>query len=174
MTPRWATTLIFFANGAVVGTWVAQIPWVQQRFDLSKSEMGLVILGMSIAVIAAFPVAGQAVARHGSLRVTRVGGVASALAVNLPLLAPHPLLVAGGLFVLGACSATMDVSMNSHGVSVEQALGRPIMSSLHAGWAFGGMTGAGFAALLAGTGVDPRVITAIASALLVAAVLGAT
>ena len=33
--------------------------------------------------------------------------------------------------------------MNSHGVKVEKDLGRPIMSSLHAGWAFGGMAGAG-------------------------------
>src|SRR4051812_21034897 len=160
MTPRWATTLIFFANGAVVGTWVAQIPWVQQRFDLTKTEMGLVILGMSIAVILAFPVAGQAVARHGSQRMTRAGGIACALAVTLPILAPHALLVAAGLFALGACSATMDVSMNSHGVSVESALGRPIMSSLHAGWAFGGMAGASFAALMAAAGTDPRVSVA--------------
>ena len=43
----------------------------------------------------------------------------------------------------------MDVSMNSHGVGVERDLGRPIMSSLHAGWSFGGMTAAGFAAALA-------------------------
>ena len=31
------------------------------------------------------------------------------------------------------------------------------MSSLHAGWSFGGVIGAGFAAALAGLGVDPRV-----------------
>ena len=36
--------------------------------------------------------------------------------------------------------------MNSHGVKVEKDLRRPIMSSLHAGWAFGGMAGAAFAA----------------------------
>ena len=134
---------MFFVNGAVVGTWVAQIPWIQERFDLSKSAMGLVIVGMSLAVILALPIAGQAVVRHGSERMTWVGGIASALAVNLVVLAPHPLLVAAGLFVLGGSSATMDVSMNSHGVGVEQALGRPIMSSLHAGWSFGGMIGSG-------------------------------
>ena len=39
--------------------------------------------------------------------------------------------------------------MNSHGVQVENDLGQPIMSSLHAGWAFGGMAGAGFAAACA-------------------------
>jgi fucose permease len=166
VSPRWATTGVFVVNGAAIGTWVAQIPWIQDRFDLSKSAMGLVIVGMSIAVILAFPVAGQAIVRHGSERIVWVGGTATALAVNLPVLAPAPLLVAVGLFVLGASSATQDVSMNSHGVHVEKQLRKPIMSSLHAGWAFGGMAGAGFAAACSALGLDPRVSAAIASALM--------
>ena len=92
-----------------------------------------------------------------------IGGIACALAVNLPVLAPHPLLVALGLAVLGAASATQDVAMNSHGVKVEKDLRRPIMSSLHAGWAFGGMAGAGFAAACAALGLDARVTVAISS-----------
>ena len=166
MTPRWATTGVFVVNGAAIGTWVAHIPWVQERFDLSKSTMGLVIVGMALAVILAFPLAGQAIVRHGSERIVWVGGIACALAVNLPVLAPHPLLVALGLAVLGGASATQDVAMNSHGVKVEKDLGRPIMSSLHAGWAFGGMAGAAFAAACAALGLDARVTVAIASALL--------
>jgi fucose permease len=166
VTPRWATTGVFVVNGAAIGTWVAQIPWIQDRFDLSKSAMGLVIVGMSIAVILAFPVAGQAIVRHGSERMVWVGGIGTALAVNLPVLAPAPLLVAAGLFVLGASSATQDVSMNSHGVHVEKQLGKPIMSSLHAGWAFGGMAGAAFAAGCNAAGLDPRVSAAIASGLM--------
>jgi fucose permease len=167
---RWATTAIFFANGAALGTWVAQIPWIQERFDLSKSAMGLVIVGMSLAVVLAFPIAGQAIVKHGSERMTRLGSIADALAVNLIVLAPHPLLVAAALFVFGASSATMDVAMNSHGVSVERELRRPIMSSLHAGWSFGGMTGAGLSAGLAAVGADPRVSVAIASVALLAVV----
>jgi fucose permease len=164
VTPRWATTGVFVVNGAAIGTWVAQIPWIQERFDLSKSTMGLLITGMAIAVIVAFPVAGQAIVRHGSERMVWVGGIACALAVTLPVLAPAPLLVALGLFALGGASATQDVAMNSHGVDVERGLGKPIMSSLHAGWAFGGMAGAGFAALLRAFDVDPRVAAAVASA----------
>ena len=171
MSARWATTAVFAINGAAIGTWVAHIPWVQERFDLSKSTMGLLILAMAISVILALPVAGQAVVRHGSERVTLLGGLACVLAVNLPLLAPAPVLVAAGLFVLGGSSATMDVAMNSHGVHVEKALGRPIMSSLHAGWAFGGMAGAAFSAACAGIGVDARATAAIASALLLLALL---
>ena len=166
MSPRWATTGVFVVNGAAIGTWVAQIPWIQERFDLSKSAMGLVIVGMAIAVILAFPIAGQAIVRHGSERIVWVGGIGVSLAVMLPVLAPHPLLVALGLFVLGASSATQDVAMNSHGVKVEKDLGKPIMSSLHAGWAFGGMAGAGLAAAFQALSVDPRISVAIASALL--------
>jgi fucose permease len=171
MTPRWATTGVFVVNGAAIGLWVAHIPWVQERFDLSKSAMGLVLVGMALAVILAFPVAGQAIVRHGSERIVWVGGIACALAVNLPLLAPHPLLVALGLAVLGGSSATQDVAMNSHGVKVEKDMRRPIMSSLHAGWAFGGMVGAGFAAACAALGLDARVTVAIGSVLLVAGLI---
>jgi predicted MFS family arabinose efflux permease len=135
--------------------------------------MGVLLVATSLAVIVALPVAGQAVVRHGSVRVTWAGGIACALAVNLVVLAPHPLLAAAGLFVIGGSSATMDVAMNSHGVGVEQRLGRPIMSSLHAGWSFGAMTGAAFAALLVALGVDPRATVAAASALMLAVLVGA-
>ena len=40
MSRRWATTALFFVNGAVIGTFIAQIPWIQERFDLSKSRWG--------------------------------------------------------------------------------------------------------------------------------------
>ena len=174
MSRRWATTAIFFVNGAVIGTFIAQIPWIQERFDLTKSEMGLVLLGMSVAVIIAFPVAGQLIVKRGSVRMVWLGGLLDALAVNLVILAPHPLLVPLALLVLGSFNATMDVSMNAHGVKVEKDLGRPIMSSLHAGWSFGGVFGAGFAAGLAALGVDPRITVALASALLFGVVVVAT
>jgi HAD superfamily hydrolase (TIGR01509 family) len=171
MSRRWATTGMFFVNGAVIGTWVAQIPWTQERFDLSKSTLGIVLVAMSIAVIVAFPIAGQAIVKHGSRRMTLVGGIADALAVNLVVLAPNPVTLAACLLILGGANATMDVSMNAHGVKVEQDGGRPIMSSLHAGWSFGGVVGAGFAAALVALGVHPRVTVAIASGVLLALVL---
>ena len=104
---------------------------------------------MALAVILAFPIAGQAIVRHGSERIVWVGGIACALAVNLPVLAPDAAARrARAVRARRRRARRMDVSMNSHGVSVEKDLGRPIMSSLHAGWAFGGMAGAAFAAAL--------------------------
>ena len=125
MTPRWATFGVFFVNGAVIGTWVGHIAWVQERFDFSKSTLGLVILAMAIGVIVALPIMGQAIVRLGSVRSTRITGVICALVLPLPLLAPEPWLLPLALIVLGASSGAMDVSMNAHGVAVERVVERP-------------------------------------------------
>jgi len=68
----------------------------------------------------------------------------------------------------------MDVAMNAHGVAVERTLGRPIMSSLHAGWSFGGLAGSGGVALAVALGVDPRIEGVIASAVLWLMAVGIT
>jgi fucose permease len=47
--------------------------------------------------------------------------------------------------------------MNAHGVGIQERLGRPVMSSLHGGWSVGGFTAAGFVALAATAGLNPRV-----------------
>ncbi len=166
MSPRIATTGLFVVNGAVIGVWVSQIPSIQERFGLSSAQIGLIILCMSLAVIVAVPIAGQAVARRGSGPVAVIGGAACVVAVNLPVLAPTPLLTAAALVVLGGASAAMDVAMNSHGVHIETAGGRPIMSSLHAGWALGGAAGAALGAAGAALGLDGRVTVAVAAVLL--------
>jgi MFS family permease len=166
VTPRIATFGVFFVNGAVIGTWVGHIPWIQDRFDYSKSTLGLVILAMSIGVIVALPVMGQTIVRLGSVRSTRLAGLICAAVLPLPLLAPEPWLLPFALVVLGASSGAMDVSMNAHGVAVERILQRPIMSSLHAGWSFGGLAGAALVAAGGGAGLDPRVETLIATGLL--------
>src|SRR3954447_13824525 len=46
VNPRGATTGVFFVNAARIGLWIAQIPFVQERFDLSKSTLGAVLLTM--------------------------------------------------------------------------------------------------------------------------------
>jgi hypothetical protein len=79
----------------------------------------------------------------------------------LPLLATGPVALGAILFVFGAANGAMDVSMNAHGVAVEQEQPRPIMSSLHGGWSLGGFAAAGLAAATGSAGLDPRVESVI-------------
>jgi MFS family permease len=166
MSPRAATFGVFFVNGAAVGTWVGHIPWVQARFGFSKSTLGLVLLAMAAGVIVALPLMGHAVVRLGSGRAVRIAAPSCVLALSLPLLAPEPWLLPVALALFGASSGAMDVSMNAHGVAVEQARRSPTMSSLHAGWSLGGLAGAGLVAAGGAAGLEPRVETLAAAAIL--------
>jgi hypothetical protein len=57
------------------------------------------------------------------------------------------------VFLVGATSGLLDVSMNSHATIVEKRWGMAIMSSFHAAYSAGGLAGAMVGALLLATGV---------------------
>ena len=63
--------------------------------------------------------------------------------------------------------------MNAHGSAIEGRLGRPIMSSLHAGWSFGGFAGAAGVAAATAAGADPRVQNTVAAGAAARAAAGA-
>ncbi len=99
--------------------------------------------------------AGRLVDRFGSAWVTRVAGVAMALTLIPPALAGNLGWLMAALFVFGASAGALDVGMNSNGVLVEQARGRPVMSSLHAGYSIGALAGAVIGGLFAGAAIGP-------------------
>src|ERR1700750_1149169 len=83
MKPRAATFATFMVNGAIVGTWVAYIPWMQQKLGVSKGTLGLSLLCMALGSLLAMPLAGQILDRRPS-----GGGVRPARgAVRLPVAA---------------------------------------------------------------------------------------
>jgi Major Facilitator Superfamily len=159
--PRAATFATFMVNGAIVGTWVAYIPWMQQKLGVSKSTLGLSLLCMALGSLLAMPLAGQILHRRPSAGVVRIAGVLACLWLPLPLLARTPVELGALLLVLGAVNGSMDVAMNAHGVAVERTLEKPIMSSLHGGWSLGGFGASGLVVIATAAGVDPRLWGAI-------------
>ena len=156
MTPRIATFLTFLVNGAMMGTWVAHIPWLQDHLGISKATLGFCLLFMAAGALVSMPLTGHILDGRSSASVTRAATLIFCLMLPLPLLATSPTVLAATLFVFGASGGAMDVAMNAHGVAVERELGRPIMSSLHGGWSVGGFVSAGLVAIAAAAGVDPR------------------
>src|SRR6201995_495235 len=128
MKPRAATFATFMVNGAIVGTWVAYIPWMQQKLGVSKSTLGLSLLCMALGSLLAMPLAGQILHRRPSAGVVRIAAVLACLWLPLPLLARTPVELGALLLVLGAVNGSMDVAMNAHGVAVERTLAKPILS----------------------------------------------
>jgi predicted MFS family arabinose efflux permease len=161
LTPRAATFGVFALNGAMIGTWVAHIPWLQDRLDISKTTVGICLLCMAAGALVAMPLTGHILDGRSSALVTRAAALVFCLMLPLPLVAPGPVALGAILFVFGAANGAMDVAMNAHGVAVERELPRPIMSSLHGGWSLGGFAASGLAAATGTAGLDPRVESVI-------------
>jgi MFS family permease len=167
MQPRWATAGVFFVNGTGVGTLLPHLPYLRERLDISKGVLGLCLLAMTLGALIAMPLTGQLLERRPSRSVLRAMVVVYPVVLGFTLLPGTPVLLAAVLFVYGFSNGAFDVAQNAHGAALERDLGRPIMSSLHAGWSLGGVAGAAGTALAAAAGVDPRIYVACAAAVLV-------
>jgi MFS family permease len=166
VTPRLATAAVFFVNGAGVGTLLPQVPYLRDQLDVSKGVIGLCLLAMTLGALIAMPIAGQLLDRRPSRAIVRGAIAVYPLVLAFPLLARTPVALAALLFFVGAANGFLDISMNAHGAAIERDEGRPIMSSLHAGWSLGGVAGAAAVGLSAGAGLDPRVHMVITAAVL--------
>jgi MFS family permease len=160
---RFAVTSLFLAHGFLFGTWVARIPAVQEELELGEGELGAALLCLTLGAVLAMPVAGWIVAREGSRATARQAVVVFAALLPGLALAPSLVLLALALLLFGAAAGALDIAMNAHGLEVERRYTRPILSSFHAGWSFGGLVGAGVGALAAwgGVGLLPH-FTAVA------------
>lgn len=139
---RWAVLGIFFINGAILANWIARIPDIQHKLNLTEGELGIVLLGMAMGVLTALTMAGGWIAKFGSKFITTFAAILLALALPFLGLAPTGFLLWAALFVFGAFISSMDVAMNAQAVEVERRHGKPIMNTFHAFFSIGGFFGA--------------------------------
>ncbi|MEU1878889.1 MFS transporter [Streptosporangium sp. NPDC020072] len=154
-------SFFFLALGTVSGAWAARIPAVKSDLGLSNGQLAYGLFALTTGLIVGMRFAGRLTDRFGSARVITPAAVVTALAVIPPGYAPTlPLLIAA-LFLYGVVNASLDVSMNAHGVEVERACGRPLMSGFHGMYSVGGLLGAGIGGLFAwfGAGAGPTLAT---------------
>jgi hypothetical protein len=170
LTPRAAIATIFTLNGAMLGTWGARIPAIKDRLDVGPGGLAVALAGLAAGALIAMPAAGRAVSRHGSAAVVRVAVGLLGLLLVLPAVMPTVALVTVTTFMMGLANGSLDVSQNAQGVEVERAAGRAIFSSMHAGFSFGGLIGAGIGALAAAADVSAGVNFAVVG--VAAAVVG--
>jgi MFS family permease len=155
---RIAVFSYFFVLGAATATWSARLPAIKAALDLSDARLGLVLFAVPAGAVVTLPFSGRIADRFGAVRVTRIAGAACPAALVPIGLGPQtgnlPVLVAA-LACYGAVGGLLDVSMNACGAQLEIAYGRPILSSLHAGYSIAGLAGAGIGALSAALGISP-------------------
>ncbi|MEU4396503.1 MFS transporter [Kribbella sp. NPDC023855] len=143
---RTGTAGLFLLTGIVFATWAARIPARKAELGLSDAQLAIAFIGLNAGAIFGLQLGAAVVTRVGSRR---------ALTVSLPVFAGMliPIAHAPGLVTLTialAVSATansvVDVAINDHGVGLQHAYGRPVLSGLHAMHSLGGVAGGALAA----------------------------
>jgi predicted MFS family arabinose efflux permease len=155
VTPRAAITAVFFVDGALFATWASRIPALSDRTHASAGALGLCLLAPAAAAVFSMPLVGRLLPGRPSRTFCLVAVAALMAAVLLPALARSVPALAGTLLLVGAANSSLDLVMNAAGVSIERTMTRPILSSLHAAFSFGGFAGAGLGALAAALRVAP-------------------
>ncbi len=139
---RWAIFTVFLLHGILIGSWVPHVPLAKDRLDVGPAVLGLALLAIAGGAVLAMPITGALINRFGSARMTLMTGLLFGIAFYGPTLAPSlASFIVFGL-LMGAGIGSMDVSMNSHGIAVEKALRKPILSGLHGAFSIGAMIGA--------------------------------
>jgi MFS family permease len=171
ITPRIATSVVFFLHGLGGGMWASRIPAVQENLALGVGPLGLALLGGGLGTLLAMVPTGAVLARYGSRTVAQVAAVLMCASLPLLAVASDATWLFGGMVLWGAGSAALDVTMNAQGSAVEQRRGRPLMSSLHGLWSLGSMSGAAIGALLAGLAISVQVHFLVAAPLILLAMM---
>lgn len=152
-----AIGFVFASDSILFGSWVAHIPYVKAKLQLSDSELGLLLFAMPAGLLVMNPITGWIIARLGEARTCFWSAVGLTVAICIPLNAPNPAVLAMGLFLLGLNAALINVAMNTLATNLERAQGIVIMSSCHGMWSLGGLVGSGIAGAIISLHVSPPV-----------------
>jgi MFS family permease len=165
---RIAVITYFFILGAATAAWSARLPAIKAALHLSDGRLGLALFAVPAGSVVTLAVSGRIADRFGPDRVMRIGGLACPLAL-VPIGAAGDLgWLMAALACYGAMAGLLDVAMNACGARLEVGYGRPILSSLHAGYSIAGLAGAGIGALSAGLGIGVLPTLAATAAVLIA------
>lgn len=155
---RNAVFVVFTLNGFGAAAWISRVPSIRDHLQISVTEVGLLILGVSVGAIVGMVLSSHLVHWLGERRVILLflaGCGVSLLVVGTGVTVLSSFGVAIiGFALYGFTSGICDVGMNVSGAGAERALGRNIMPWFHASWSFGTVAGSALGAAAAFAGVD--------------------
>ncbi len=152
---RVAVLAYFFVLGVGGATWAARLPAIKESLHLSDGRLGLALFAVPAGAVLTLTVSGRVTDAFGAVRVMRIAGLAVPAALVLIGLATDLPWLMVALACYGATAGLLDVAMNACGAHLQVAYGRPILSSLHAGYSIAGLAGAGIGGIFAWQDIGP-------------------
>lgn len=158
-----STRALFFIGGFGAASWAPLVPLLRERLAIGEDVLGMLLLCIGIGSLLTMPISGAAAVRFGCRKVLIFAGVAFGLLLLALCQVESMALTVVSLLAFGAMMGCIDVVVNIQAVMVEKAVGKRLMSGMHALWSVGGFAGAGLFGVWVGTlGLSPFASTCIA------------
>lgn len=156
---RWTggILVIFTLMGLGFGSWLSRIPAVRDHLGASTLEMSIFGFVLAAGSVLGLVLAGHTVSWLGPRRTLALGVLVQLIAMpaaGMLFWVDAVVPAAACLAVFGFVFGTSDVAMNVSGASAEQALGKPRMPLLHAGFSLGSVTATALGALAEAAGIS--------------------
>jgi len=138
---RIAVTVAFIINGLVVGAFYARIADIKSQLQITNSALGFALLCVAVGVLIGLGFSGRQCAKRGSAPVVIASTYAVGMSVLIVGLTNSFIALCLAFVVFGACLSTQDVAMNSHAIVLEHEADRRYMSTFHAMFSIGALSG---------------------------------
>ncbi len=139
---RISIGILFFICGLNFATWATRIPDFKAYLHLSDAQLGTVLMGLPIGSLVSLPIAGWLLTKYASRWICLLALVMYVLIIPGLSLMSSAVALFIGLFFFGMAGDIMNIAMNTQVVSLEAKMKKTIMSSFHAIFSLGLMTGA--------------------------------
>ncbi len=140
---RLAVGAFFFLSGTTFSSWAARIPTIKSLFNLNEAQLGSVLFMLPLGSLVVLPVAGWAINRFGSRTILIITAVLYGIFLIGIAYSSTVWILSAVLFLFGFSGNGFNIAANTQALQVENRVyGRTLMSSFHALWSFGAMTGA--------------------------------
>jgi len=152
--PHYRIFACFFLFAFALGALLARMPDLQEQLQISKSELGLTLIGMAIGSLISLTLSAPLIDRLGSrtTALVTVLGTATCYAL-IPWLgwAPGVFVV---LFIAGILAGALEINLNVQTDRLEAQFGKSYMNRAHGMWSLGFFMTALLGAVLRGAGVS--------------------
>lgn len=137
-----AARLAYLCLGVLLAMWASLVPYAKERLGVDEGVFGILLFFIGLGGFMVMPFAGALTSRFGCRGMLRFAlpmmfSVAIILAV-----VDSVILMAMALMLYGALMGLAEVGIKVQCALVERAVGRQMMSSFHAMYSLGGITGA--------------------------------
>lgn len=149
---RIAVLTMFAFNGILIGSWTSRVPAITTQTHANPATLGLALLGSSVGLIMAAPLASRLAVRFGARAVVVPSAVLGAVVLPLIGIVTSVLQLGLVMVLFGMSVGALDVSMNIAAVVLIRQIDRPMMPTFHGAYSFGALGGGVVAGLLVAVG----------------------